>query len=106
MMHYFNSVSGMWSDSQLKGRGGERNKCGRNRDRRRGGTQCKVTAVLAKELGGGIPAHLVLFTGFGEMVKASGEERNERRVETTDGKEGPVWLLSASHVSKPVLKNE
>lgn len=65
-----------------------------------------MTAAPAKEFGGGIPPHSLLFTGFWEMVSGSGEERRERRVEETDGKEGPVWLLSASHVSKPVLKNE
>lgn len=65
-----------------------------------------MTAVLAKEFGGGIPLHRVLFTGFWEMVSAKSKERKERRVEETDGKEGLVWLLSASHVSKPVLKNE
>lgn len=62
--------------------------------------------MLAKEFGGGIPPHSGLFTGFWEMVSASSERRKERRAEETDGKEGPVWLLSASHVSKPVLKNE
>lgn len=60
----------------------------------------------AGEFGGGIPPHWVLFTGFWEMVSAKSKERKERRVEETDGKEGLVWLLSASHVSKPVLKNE
>lgn len=49
---------------------------------------------------------LGLVYGFWEMVSAKSKERKERRVEETDGKEGPVWLLSASHVSKPVLKNE
>lgn len=37
-----------------------------------------------------------------QEVEAGGEERGEGWREG----EGPVWLLSASHVSKPVLKNE
>lgn len=103
MMHDFNSVSGMWSDIQLKGRAG-----------RRGGEGTNVEGIereREKEEGRGHSSTLSLVGGGGGgFGQGEGQQRGKEKVEgggeERDGGEGLVWLLSASHVSKPVLKNE
>lgn len=102
MMHDFNSVSGMWSEIQLKGRGGERDTCRRIKGRKRGGR------TVGRSGGGCIPPHSLLSEGFwtGEGRQGGKGSGGWRRGERWSEGEGPVWLLSASHVSKPVLKNE
>lgn len=106
VMHDFNSVSGMWSEMWLKGKGGRRGGEGTNivgnKDRKRGGR-----SVRRKEEEEGVAfLHILSRTDSG-WTRASGEGRKvEGGGEERDGGEGPEWLLSASHVSKPVLKNE
>lgn len=82
MMHDFNSVSGMWSDIQLKGRAGRRGGEGtnrRNRERER------------KKRGGGIPPRSPLLGGGLDRARASREERKRWRVEERRGMEGRGW---------------
>lgn len=109
MMHGFNSVSGMWSDSQVKGRGGRGGGEGTNEE----GIETEEEEGHGAEGDGSAGErvwgwHSSTFTLVYGLLGNGGAPavRRERRVEETDGKEGPVWLLSASHVSKPVLKNE
>lgn len=109
MMHDFNSVSGTWSHTQLKGRGGQRgDKCKEWRERRE---KEERSDEEGRRFGGGGALLLApaLAVGFLDGTRA-GRERRRRKGkgggEQSDGGEGPAWLLSASHVSKPVLKNE
>ena len=81
MMHDFNSVSGMWSEIQLKGRGGRRGGEGTNVDgikRERG-----EEGGRRGERGGGgcIPPLSPLVRGFLDRARASGEGRERWRVE-------------------------
>lgn len=85
MMHDFNSVSGMWSDIQLKGRAGRRGGEGtnrRNRERER------------KKRGGGIPPRSPLLGGGG-FGQGEGQQRGKEKVEgggeERDGGEGRGW---------------
>lgn len=84
-----------------------RNKCRRNKDRKRGGRKKEksVRKLGWGVLGGGgcIPPHSLLSGVFGWAAEREG---GWRRGEGWSAGEGPEWLLSASHVSKPVLKNE
>lgn len=68
VMHDFNSVSGMWSDSQLKGRGGrDRGKeqmKKEQRQKKRKHMEHRVTAALAKEFGVAFPHIWSCLHGF------------------------------------------
>ena len=109
MMHDFNSVSGMWSEIQLKGRGGWRGGEGTNvegiKEEKRGGRR----GAWMEEGGGRLHSStLPPVRGFFGRARDGGERgrKVEGGGEGWSAGEGPVWLLSASHVSKPVLKNE
>lgn len=88
-----------------------RNKCRRNKDRKRGGRKKEKSArklgwgvVVCWGVGGLHSSTFPLVRGF---WMGSGEGRKvEGGGEGWSAGEGPEWLLSASHVSKPVLKNE
>lgn len=74
---------------------------------RREGTSVERGERAGKRLGHSSTLSLVCgYFGWGEGQGRSGKEKMEDAGEERDGGEGPVWLLSASHVSKPVLKNE
>lgn len=96
-----------------------RDKCRRNKEKRRRGRRKQRTVRRAERRrtmrgGGGRrrlhSSTLPLVRGFLDGARASREGRKkvEGGGEERDGGkgEGPLWLLSASHVSKPVLKNE
>lgn len=108
MMHDFNSVSGMWSEMQLKGRGGRRGGEGTNvegikREREEEGAGGKTGG----EWGRFAFLHTARCPRVFGWVRASSEGKEvEGGGEGWSKGEGPVWLLSASHVSKLVLKNE
>ena len=112
-MHDFNSVSGMWSEMWLKGRGGWRGGEGPNVEgiKTKRGEEGGRRGVREGRGGGGggcIPPHSLSYEGFqmDEGQQRGKEGGRWRRGEGWSGGEGPEWLLSASHVSKPVLKNE
>lgn len=110
MMHDFNSVSGMWSEIQLKVRGRWRGGKATNvegiEEEKRGGRR----GVWEVECGGRLHSSTLplvrRFSGRARDGREGKEGGGWRRGEGWSGGEGPVWLLSASHVSKPVLKNE
>lgn len=81
-----------------------------SRTERRGRDQCRRSREREKEEGRGHSSTLSLVGGGGGFGQGEGQQRGKEKVEgggeERDGGEGLVWLLSASHVSKPVLKNE
>lgn len=115
MMHDFNSVSGMWSEIQLKERGGRRGGEGTNVEGIKGekkgeeGEECGEwdREGVAFVHTPAFPRVLFIFFFWTcEGQRRGNEGGGWRRGEGWSEGEGPVWLLSASHVSKPVLKNE
>lgn len=77
MMHDFNSVSGMWSDIQLKGRAGQRGGEGTNVE---GIEREKEERSVRREEGRGHSSTLSLVEGGGgglDRARASREERKK-----------------------------
>lgn len=112
-MHDFNSVSGMWSEIWLKGSGGQRagegtNVGGIKTEREEEGRRRRVRGNWDGVCWGvGVAfLHIPSCLGFLDGQRRGKEGGGWRRGEGWSAGEGPEWLLSASHVSKPVLKNE
>lgn len=74
MMHDFNSVSGMWSDIQLKGRAGRRGGEGTNVE---GIEREKEERSVRREEGRGHSSTLSLVEGGLDRARASREERKK-----------------------------
>lgn len=84
-MHDFNSVSGMWSEIQLKGRGGRRGGEGTNVEGIKREREEEGVWGDRRSGGGRIPPHSLLSEGFcmgegqqeeGREVEGGGEERD------------------------------
>lgn len=86
-----------------------RNKCRRNKDRKRGGRKKEKSVRKLDGVCWGVGVaflHIPSCPGFLDGQRRGKEGGGWRRGEGWSAGEGPEWLLSASHVSKPVLKNE